>query len=63
MRIVKVLALVVAIMGMAGCAPMFAHYHLDPLDKYVDQNLINAPIEKPDRTFWVSEYQYDERTW
>jgi hypothetical protein len=63
MKIGKMLIIVVVVMVMAGCAPMFAHYHLDPLDKYVDQNLINSPVEKPGRTFWVSEYQYDERTW
>ena len=63
MRILKVLIMVVGLMGMAGCAPMAANYYHEPLDKYVDQNLINTPVEKPDRTFWISEYQHDDRTW
>lgn len=53
---------VVVVFLVSACAPMFANYHQEPLDKYVDQDLINAPVKNPNRTFWVSEYQHNGRT-
>jgi hypothetical protein len=63
MKILRIFAMVVGVMSIVGCSPMAANYHHDPLDKYVDLNLINAPTEKAGKTFWVNEYQHDDRVW
>jgi len=58
------MVLAVVLMGAVNsCAPMAAHYHMESVDKFVDQNLINSLVEKDAMLFWVSEYSHDDRTW